>query len=206
MATALAIAGLVGGGMQAYGQYQEGQAIGGAEEYNAAASETNALLELKNASVARQEIGIIRAKRKLSIGREKKAARKVLSTQEAMFAKAGVALTGSPLDVMQESLENLELDIMIGDINAEIEASRLQSEVEHRKILAEQERITAEQHRVAGREAKRAGKLRAGATLLTSAASFGSKMYAPKTPSPGTTMPTGWMPRGYSGGYSGYTR
>lgn len=143
--------GLAGDIMQAEGQRQEAQAYAQAEQYNIA--------------VAKQEIEVSRVARKLERRREKEAATRFTSTQQAMFAKAGVRLEGSPLDVMEESAKNMELDILINDINQSIDQSRLESEITLRDYQA--------------REAIRAGKVRAGVTLLTGAARFGTKIFSP---------------------------
>lgn len=57
---------------------------------------------------AREEIKNIRAK-----------ALSLLSSQQSMYSKAGVKMTGSPLEVMQESIKEAELDAIFTQINAD---------------------------------------------------------------------------------------
>lgn len=145
--TTLATIGLIGGGIQALGQVQEGFAEARAEEFNI--------------SVARQEQGIIAAKRKVERKREVRAKERFISSQVAAFAKAGVELTGSPLDVIEDSASQLELDIILSDINASIQRSSLESEAELRGIQAQRARAT--------------GVTRAGLTLLEEGIEFARK-------------------------------
>ncbi len=142
---------IAGGIFQAVGQISEGQSIADAQNFNA--------------SIAQQEIEISKASRALERVREKKNISKTIGTQIALFAKAGVTLAGSPLDTIQQTAENLELDILIKDINAEIQQSRLQSEIAQRKAKAE--------------AAKRESVTRAGTTLLSLAPTVG-KLFATK--------------------------
>ncbi len=142
----LASIALAGGGISALGQFQEGQAQARGEEFNA--------------SVARQEQAIIDAKRKVERKTERRSKERFISAQAANFAKAGVALTGSPLDVIEDSTANLELDIILNDISASIQRSRLESEVEQSKIQAAR--------------ARAAGTTRAGLTLLEAGVEFAS--------------------------------
>ncbi|KKL86659.1 hypothetical protein LCGC14_1942550, partial [marine sediment metagenome] len=119
--------------------------------------------------IAKQEILISRASRELERGREKKDIARIIGTQQALFTKAGVTLEGSPLDVIQQTAENLELDVLIGDINARIRESRLSSEVSQRRIAAS--------------AARSRGVSRAGATLLSTVAKTG-KLFAPAPKKP----------------------
>ncbi len=152
MATVLAIAGLGLGIFKATQQKKESEQQAQAEEFNI--------------GVARQEQKISIASRKLEKTRERKRARTFLSRQQALTAKSGVTLSGSPLDVMRDTAEELELDILIGDINASIEQSRLESEVGTREIQAD--------------EIRRAGKIRAGTTLLSTGLDFAGKFLIPR--------------------------
>ena len=141
--TALAIMGL-GMGLSAYGQYQEGRQRAQAEEYNA--------------DVARQQAEIVKARSKIEVLQQRKRAVSFRSTQEALYSKAGVTLSGSPLKVMEESWANAELDILMTEFDAFTQASRLQSE--------------ATQREAAAKARKTAGYTRAGTTLLSATAKF----------------------------------
>lgn len=119
-------------------------------------AEQTAAAQEFNASIARSQQIIIEASRKLERRREKKRARFFLSTQNALSAKSGVMLSGSPIDVIEDTAREFELDSIINDINASIRSSRLGSEVVQRKFRAKQ--------------ARAGGLRRAGTTLLETAA------------------------------------
>ena len=124
-ATATMIGGIaegVGGIMSANSQYD-------AAKYNASISQQNA--ELTRQGAALEEY------------KARKTLRKVSGTQRAGFAKAGIEFTGSPLDVMRDSIANAELDIATNRYNAEISAMGFESEAKQRLYLAKQDRQLA---------------------------------------------------------------
>lgn len=124
------------------------------------AQEFAAGAELFNADIARQEARIARAKAKIEIGRRRKSGESLLSEQRALYAASGVRVdVGTPLVVMQDTLEEIEMDILIMQFNADVEAQRLESEARQAELRAEQRRY------MAGQE-KTAGYIRAGARLL----------------------------------------
>jgi hypothetical protein len=155
MATALALGSF---GLGIYGSLQqktEAKLQAQAGEYNAA--------------VALEERKISIVSRNLERTKERKRAATFLSSQQAAYAKAGVTLSGSPLDVYRETATNLELDILIGDINASIEQSRLESEAATSGIQAE--------------NIERAGEVKSRITLLSSGLELGEKFIIPKSTS-----------------------
>ncbi len=123
----------------------------GEAEVGAQAQEFAAEAELFNAGVARQEGLLAQASAKLNIARRRKVARSLISTQEALFAKSGVTSEGSPILVMEESLAEAELDILIEQFNADVAQSRAESEAVQAEIRAGQRRLVAGQERTAGR-------------------------------------------------------
>jgi len=135
------------GGITALGQIQEGQQRAETEEYNA--------------NLSRQQAEIVKARGKLDVFRQKKSAKSFTSTQQAIYSKAGVALSGSPLSVIEESAANAELDILLTEFNTYSQASRLESEATESEYAAKMQRIS--------------GYKRAGTTLLTSAAQYGMR-------------------------------
>ena len=102
-----------------------------------------ALTQETNAAIARSQQRILKARRKLQKSRDKKTARRFLGRQNALFAKAGVTLEGSPIDVIEDSARELEFDSIIKDINFNIESSRLESEIAQRGIAAKSARAGA---------------------------------------------------------------
>lgn len=154
--TAAAIA-LATGGVQAIGQIQEGQQRSEAE--------------LFNADVLRQESKLAQTRGRLSVLKQRKSQKTFSSTQTALFAKAGVEATGSPLKVIEDSFANAELDILTTEFNTQQEVNRKLSEADRRVETAKAERTS--------------GFVRAGKTLLGTAASaaiqFGG-IKIPKSP------------------------
>lgn len=142
-AATIAILGIAAAGVTAFGQIQEGLDRAQAEEFNA--------------DVARQQADIIKVRGRLDIIRQRKTAIEFMSTQQALYSKAGVVLTGSPLEVIKDSAANAELDILLTEFDIFTEESRLRSEATERDRLAKAER--------------KMGFVRAGRTLLTAAAS-----------------------------------
>ena len=140
MATLLPLLMLGGGILQSIGQRQEANAAAQALEFNATLAEQDAIIS--------------KEKRELERGPEEKRLKSYISTQRAIYAKAGVNLSGSPITVMEETSAAGELDLIIGDINASIEQSRLESEADISRAEAQSRRAT--------------GKTRAGLTLLSS--------------------------------------
>jgi len=131
------------GAISAYGQFQEGQQRADAEEYNA--------------DIARQQAGLVQSKAKLDVYRQRKEMATFRGRQEALYSKAGVVLSGSALKVMQESAANAEFGIIMTELNAQRESSRYMSEADRGMSKAKAERT--------------AGYVRAGTTLLSTAAS-----------------------------------
>lgn len=92
-----AAAAMVGGGLlSAYGQMQQGYAAKQAGEYNAQMAEMNAELTLKQAA---EEETKFRSMFKRQLG-----------DMRASVGASGVQLEGSPLEVMQDSIAQAELD------------------------------------------------------------------------------------------------
>ena len=143
--SALTIFSLASTGFTAWGQAQEGEERASTEQFNA--------------DILRQKGKIVKARSRLNILRQRKEAKTVMSTQQALYSKAGVALTGSPLQVIEESAANAELDILITEFNTLMEVSRLESEAQEKVRLAKAE--------------KRMGRVRAGKTLLEAVSQFG---------------------------------
>ena len=147
MSSTLAAIALIGGAVSAFGQFQEGQKLQKAQEFNA--------------QIAEEEAQLTRTRGFLEEFKARKRLKRFTGRQVAAVAKSGIQFTGSPLDVIQDSIANAELDIAIDKFNIETGARSLESEARQRRFL--------------GKEAARAGTIRAGTTLLTSTAQFGQK-------------------------------
>jgi hypothetical protein len=105
----LVAAGVISGLADIANGFINAQRTKNAYKFNAAMQQVQGrMIKLK----AREEIKDIRAK-----------ALSLFSTQQARYAKAGVAMTGSPLEVMHESIKNAELDAIFTQINADYAAA-----------------------------------------------------------------------------------
>ena len=130
---------LAGVGTQAVGEVKTGRV-------EAAALRTDA-------NISRREAEIIEATREFETKQLKRQKRKMSGAQRAAFSKAGVILEGTPLDVIRESEEEAEMDILVNKINRDIEKNRFLT----RAVVTEAEAAIAE----------RVGTVKAGRTLLT---------------------------------------
>jgi len=89
-----------------------------------------------NAAVARANAEAIRASADLDIERQKKAATALKSGQIAGYAKSGVKLEGSPINVLIDSAQQAKLDIAITDYNANIGVMQATSQAKGLDISA----------------------------------------------------------------------
>lgn len=151
----LAVAGLIGGGISAYGSYKAGEESKEQADYNAITAET--------------ERTHIEAVGELNEFRRRKQLATATGEQIAKYAKSGVKFTGSPLDVIADSIANAELEIAIGKFNIKTEAERKSQE--------------AAELRRYGRVQQRAGQYQAASTLLSTAATASNNKIG------GTTKP-----------------
>lgn len=140
------------GALQAKGQLMEAKAMQKAHQFNARILE----LEAENIEKARRiEEYQLRRQREFL---EKR--------QRGMYAKAGVAIAGSPFEVMLRSTKEAILDAMVVNYNAYIK---------RRQKLAQ-----AEMERYYGKVRRQAGVFGAAVTLLSTAA----EVYSQITPTP----------------------
>lgn len=73
-----------------------------------------------NAGMAQLQGRVARLQADVEIKRIRQDARSLLSSQRAAYAKSGVMLTGSPLEIMIQSMKDAELDIIFTNINADL--------------------------------------------------------------------------------------
>ena len=113
-------AALIGGGMAAYGQYQQGQEQNAMQRSNAAALGRQAALQR---AIGEREATIIGQNQVLNEYRQRKELKQGTSAMNAAYSGRGVSVaTGSPLDAMADSISNAELEISIGKWNSKVEA------------------------------------------------------------------------------------
>lgn len=118
-----------------------------------------------NAVIAENEANLIRQGAKLDEYRKRKQLKSFVGRQTAGYASSGVEFTGSPIDVIQDTVANAELEIAINQFNLETQARGKESE--------------AGRLREAGKAEKTASYIKAGTTLLASAGNYASKYYNP---------------------------
>jgi len=119
--TLLATATLATAGLSAVGSIMQGKAMQSAEEMNA--------------QVARQEAEAIRRATDFEIERRREEREKLLGRQRALYAKAGVKFSGSPLTVMIDTIADYEMDFAMLRYNSQIGISRTMSEAQYREQL-----------------------------------------------------------------------
>ena len=132
--------------MEAASQVQQGIAANQQAKYNAQVAEQRAEAARKASEIAKYQI----ERRK----------RRMLSRQKALYAKAGVTLEGSPLEVLADTASQFELDKAISNYNYGVEVSRNLSE--------------ANFQRYAGKQRRTAGFMNAGTTILGGMSKFKS--------------------------------
>lgn len=156
MAPLAVIATAVGGGMEAYGQYQQGQAAAAEgrqarklSEYNARVSEMQAA-EAQNKALYEANL-------------QRRRTRALIGSQRAGLSAAGVSLdTGTPLSFLEETAANAEADAQM----------ILREGLINRQSFESQAFLDRIQGRVAeakGRNARKASIWKSGSTLLTTA-------------------------------------
>jgi hypothetical protein len=145
---ALAMGLTAGGGiLRSYGTLQEGYANASAAEYNANLAEQSAEVELARG---------IEIERRVRVQ-----GRKALGDMRANYSASGVTMEGSPLEVLEESAANAELDALNVKYESESKAAMLRNE-------AGLERYKAKQYR-------RGAKIGAAAGLLGTAGDIAYK-------------------------------
>jgi len=140
LVTAVVLVG-VGTGVSVYGQVTAAEQARSIGKYNAKVAENQA----KQVEMDAAE----------NIRRKRKENRKLLATQRGRYAKGGVVMEGTPLELLAESAGNLELEVL--DYN--------------RQALLEQQNLRAQgaMDRATGLMQARAGYISAGSTLLQGA-------------------------------------
>jgi len=108
-----------------------------------------------NAEVLNQKAQAERQSQILLEQQKRRSFRATISSQLAFAGSSGFGLSGSPLDIMADSLTNAEMDIAIDKYNSEIRARGLQNEAQ---IVRDE-----------GRRKSTVGFARAGTTFLSTA-------------------------------------
>lgn len=152
VATAIAVVAAATG---AYSAISQGQAQSRMSAYNAMIAKQNATLAAKQIGIARTEKGITEAKSMSNANR-------VLASERAAYAKAGVNLEGSSLMVEATTQSNAELDALAIRYAGTVEQSQILANVAGQK---QQEML----EKMKGKMYSQAGYAQAGNSLLTGA-------------------------------------
>ena len=134
-----------------------------------------------NAQVDEQRAQAERSSAVLLEGQKRKLMKSQIGSQVASFANSGIKMTGSPIDVMIDSITNAEMDISIDNYNSEIIARGFETDARQGRIAAMQ--------RASLKTGQSAGTfLSTAAGLITSSSPLGGKTptlgagYLPSTP------------------------
>mgnify|MGYP000855960130 CR=1 FL=1 len=137
----------MGSAISAYGSLQQGEAGKAAADYNSQVAEENAV-------TARQQA-------KEQARRESISSEKLLGQMRAGYGASGVTMSGSAMDVLQESAANAELDRLTTLYAGDVKATAYKNESRLEKFK--------------GNQAQTAGQIGAAAALLDGAAKMGKK-------------------------------
>jgi len=148
--------GLIGVGVSAYGQYQQGKQ---AERQ----AKAQAAWNLYNAKVAKRQAEAERVATAFEVGQQKKRAKTLLARQRALIGASGVEMEGSPLLVAEDTAAELAKE----EVNIQLRGTRRAMGFESQSIL-DISKASAAKARAAG--FGRAAVTGAGATLLQGSA------------------------------------
>lgn len=158
----------VAGGMQAYGQYQEGSSSNKYYQYLAGQSRLQGEAAVTR---AQRQAEVVQDSAKLEGKEQAVKTAQTAGAQRAAMAAMGLdptSVTGQ--DVTLDSYSKAKLDEAMIRRNADLQTWSLTEEGKFSKWAADQQ---ADQYSVAGKQAKRAGKIGAFTTILATAASMG---------------------------------
>jgi hypothetical protein len=150
----------VGGGIQAYGQYQQGKQSAANIK---AQAEAQSAWNLYNAKVAKREADAEQQAAAFESKQAKRRAEALLSKQRALIGVTGVTPEGSPLLVMEDTAAELATEV----VNIRLTGERRVSALKSQSILDISKAQTGLSiGKVTAAGVRRAGTMRAGATLL----------------------------------------
>jgi len=152
---------MLGAGLAAGGQMYSGQ-------QQAAQGRQMAAQESLNANIGRQNAVAIQQSGQFDIDRQKRQQAQLIGRQRALTAKSGVRFSGSPLDVMSDTIAETELDMAVTRYNTDIASRRALSGAGYSDFLAGS-------YKTQGQVAQSESLWKAGSTLLTSGANISNK-------------------------------
>ena len=96
-----------------------------------------------NSEILRQRATAERASGDLLESQKRKILKSNIGTQVSLFANSGIKMSGSPIEVITDSLANAEMDIAIDRYNTEVAARGFESQAQMERFKAEQRERTA---------------------------------------------------------------
>jgi len=189
MPLAFLIVSLVAAAASAYSQVEQGRAAAKAAQYNAMVAENQAEWEQYRAGIAAEQLeaqalwadynaSLAAREAEMEAALERREGRKLIGAQLARYAAAGVSTTGTPLLVMEETADEVELSALLLEHQGELEAWSYRSEAAQKRTEAslttmlgitdaDALRAGAEIQRLRGEAAQKTSRLQAGSTLLS---------------------------------------
>jgi hypothetical protein len=162
IATASLVVGLVGTGMGAIGQYQQGQAAKAQSEYQAKVAQNNQIIAERNAVMA-EERG------KVSELQKRRETQQLIGRQRAGIAASGLQVdVGSAANIVEDTA-------MLGEYDVENIRYQTAMDAYNYRVSGAQYGQQAALSLAQGQSAYQAGIVGAGSTLLQGGASFGEK-------------------------------
>lgn len=155
--TLMMAATVITGGIQAYGQIEQGNAAYEAAQYQAQVERNNAISE-RNKAIQERQKGEQEATQK------RREVARIIGQQRANVGASGVEMTGSPLDVLEDTALQGALDVAMIRHNAEIRAR-------DREFSAQNFDAQSELTMMSGRAARRAGMISALGTVVSTGSS-----------------------------------
>lgn len=101
----------IGAGLSAWGKFQEGKQESKWLEYNANSSMRQAYVALDDALEVRRGKIYVQEQEEIDIALARRAGRRIKGTQIARFSKGGVAMAGTPEEVVKQTESDTELDV-----------------------------------------------------------------------------------------------
>lgn len=152
MAAAVPVMMAVGTGLSVYSQVQQGRAA-------QAEAETEAAWQEYNARVAEGEARLREQQAAVQTGDARRQAQQTQARQRAQIAASGLATTGTPLEVMNETAANLERSILEVSRRGAMEAQQFRSQAGINLFQAETAKLR-------GRNAMKAAYIDAASTAF----------------------------------------
>lgn len=154
---------------KAFGTHGKIKAENQANEYNAQVAANNATILNQNASIATQKAAQAKRAGEVSEKRFRESGEQLKGTQRAGFASAGVVVDeGTPLDVAEDTAEQIELDALNIEHNTALQVFDFQQESRNLSFQASEKSVQSDMLRSRKRSSLLpvAGDILSGAGLL----------------------------------------